>query len=92
MAKTALQEERQIIKLVEQLPLPEEEKTVWAERIRNGEMSEELADEIRQKITTIEEPQNDQRGQANRARYLSELAMLVRRWRLSSQSHNFGRK
>ncbi len=92
MAKTALQEERQIIKLVEQLPFPEEEKTTWIERIRNGEMSEELADEMRQKITAIEEPQNDQRGQANRARYLSELAMLVRRWRLSSQSHNFGRK
>ena len=92
MAKAALQEERQIIKLVEQLPLPEEEKTNWVERIRKGEMSEALADEIRQKITAIEEPQNDQRGQANRARYLSELTMLVRRWRLSSQSHNFGRK
>lgn len=92
MAKTNLQEERQLIKLVEQLPFPEEEKTGWAERIRNGEMSEALADEIRQKITAMEEPQGDQRGHANRTRYLTELAMLIKRWRLSSQTHNFGRK
>ncbi len=92
MAKTALQEERQLIKLVEQLPFPEEEKNVWAEQIRNGEMSEALAEEIRHKIAAMPEPEDDQRGQANRARYLAELAMLVKRWRLSSQSHNFGRR
>lgn len=92
MARTITQEERQLAKLVDQLPLPSEEKTNWAERIRNGEMSEELAGEIRDKITHLNEAEGDERGQANRTRHLTELAMLVKRWRLSSQSHNFGKK
>jgi hypothetical protein len=90
MAKAITQEERQLAKLVDQMPLPDEEKASWAERIRNGEMSEELAGEIREKITTLGE--GDERVQANRTRYLTELSMLVKRWRLSSQSHNFGKK
>ena len=92
MHKTTTQEERQLIKLVEKLPLPEDEKNSWAERIRNGEMSEELADEIHQKVAAIGEPEGDDRAQANRTRYLAELAMLVRRWRFSSQSRNFSKK
>lgn len=92
MHKTTTQEERQLIKLVEKLPLAEEEKTSWADRIRNGEMSTEMAEEIRQKIATINEPDDDERGQANRTRYLAELAMIVKRWRLSSQTHNFTKK
>lgn len=92
MHKTQTQEERQLIKLVEKLPFPEEEKNGWLERIHNGEMSEEMADEIRQKITGLSEAEDDERGQANRTRYLTELTMLIKRWRLSSQSHNFGKK
>lgn len=92
MHKTNTQEERQLMKLVEQLPLSEEEKTSWVERIRNGDMSTELADEIRQKLAALAEAESDERGQANRTRYLVELAMLVKRWRLTSQSHNFAKK
>jgi hypothetical protein len=92
MAKGITQEERQMVKLVEQLPLPEEEKAGWSERIRNGEMSEDLANEIREKITGLHEAEGDQAGQANRTRYLTELTMLVKRWRLARQSHNFARR
>ncbi len=92
MHKTNTQEERQLMKLVEKLPLPDEEKSSWAERIRNGEMSHALAEEIRQKLTTLEEPADDVRGQANRTRYLAELAMIVKRWQLTSQSRNFTKK
>ncbi len=91
MHKTTTQEERQLVKLVEQLPVPDEEKNGWAERIRNGEMTPELAEEIRQKLAAPGEEQDD-RVQATRARYLAELAMLVKRWRLSSQSRNFTKK
>ncbi len=88
MHKTTTQEERQLIKLVEKLPLPDEEKNSWAERIRNGEMSAELAEEIRQKLVAP----GDEHDQANRMRYLAELTMLVKHWRLSSQSRNFAKK
>jgi hypothetical protein len=92
MHKTTTQEERQLIKLVERMSLPDEERNALAERIRNGEMSAELAEEIRQKLTTVVEQEGDDRAQANRTRQLAELAMLVKRWRLSSQSRNFTKK
>lgn len=92
MTKTNTQEERQLAKLVEKLPLPQEEKDPWLERIRNGDMGEDLAEEIRAKVVAMEDSGDNQRGQANRTRYLTELAMLIRRWRLSSQANNFRKR
>jgi hypothetical protein len=88
MNKTTTQEERQMIKLVEKLPFPDEDKNNWAERVRHGEMSNELADEVRQKLLALDEEEN----QAARTRCLAELTMIVKRWRLSSQSRNFAKK
>jgi hypothetical protein len=94
MPKTAIsQDERQLIRLVEKMHLPDEDKNLWIERLRNGEMSEDLAAEIRQKLA--EAPQGDAEDDqrtATRTRHLTELALLVKRWRLTNQSHNFGRK
>jgi hypothetical protein len=94
MPKTAIsQDERQLIKLVEKMHLPEEDKNAWAERLRNGDMSEELASEIRQKLSEPQEGDaNDEQHTAVRTRHLTELTMLVKRWRLTHQSHNFGKK
>lgn len=92
MPKTVSQEERQLVKLVDQLPLTDEDKANWTERIRSGEMSEELAGEIREKLNALPDTEGNERIQANRNRYLTELAMLIKRWRFSSQSHNFGKK
>ncbi len=91
MHKTTTQEERQLVKLVEKLPLPDEEKNNWAERIRNGEMSADLAEEMRVKLSEPVDP-NDEAAQAARVRSLAELNRLVNRWRLSSQSRNFTKK
>lgn len=92
MPRTITQEERQLIKLVEKMPVEEETKNAWLERMRNGEMSDELAEEIRAKLTSVEETQGDERSQANRNRYLTDLAMNVKRWRFSSQSSHFRKK
>ena len=92
MPKTTSQEERQLIKLVEKLSLSEEDKLSLIERIRNGEMSKELVEEIRQKLAAPEGAQETDQVTAKRARDLVELSMLLKRWQLSSQSHNFGRK
>ncbi len=89
MARNITQEERQLLKLIEKLPFPEEEKNAWSDRIRNGDMSDELAEEIRQKLTHHIEGEEDP---SLRTRHLPEYTNLVRRWRLSSQSHNFGRR
>jgi hypothetical protein len=94
MPKNALsQDERLLIKLVEKLYLPEEDKNSLLQRLRDGEMSEDLATEIRQKLTDHHpENENDEVHAATRTRHLTELAMLVKRWRLSNQSRHFGRK
>ena len=89
MAKGISQEERQLVKLVEKMPLPAEEKEPLLEQIRNGEMSDELAETIRQKLVAGTEGEDNQ---PTRTRYLAELTTLVKRWRLSSQAHNFGRR
>ena len=88
------QEERQLIKLIEKLHLPEETKTSWSARIREGEMSEELAEEIRHALGAPGEgePAETEQTQANRARSQVELSLLIKRWRLATQSRNFGRK
>jgi hypothetical protein len=91
MAKNITQEERQLIKLIEKLPVPEETKNPWLERMRGGEMSEEMAEEIREKLSAAE-GEEDERTRANRARYLTELAMTVKRWRLSNQASHFRKK
>ena len=89
MAHNNTQEERQLLKLIEKLPFPEEEKNEWTSRIRGGEMSAGLAEEIRLKLAAL--PENKQ-NPGSHVRHLAELANLVRRWRLTSQAHNFSRK
>jgi hypothetical protein len=88
MAKGNSQEERQLIKFIEELHISDDEKNAWSELIRNGSMSNELAEEIRVKLA---EPVDTPEYAAAHTRYQAELANLVRRWRFSSQSHNFGR-
>lgn len=94
MPKAAIsQDEHQLIKLVGKMRLPEEVKNKWAEVIRNGDMSEDLAAEIRQKLSeNPAEGELDEQQKAIRARHLTELAMLVKRWRFTTQSQHFGRK
>ena len=94
MAKALNQEERQLIKLIGKLPLQEADKTTWTDQIQRGDMNEELAEAIRARLNEPGEEGSPAASNlaANRSRYLVELANLVRRWRLSSQSHNFGRR
>jgi len=72
-------EERQLIQLLEQIPLSEEVKNAWIEAIRSNGLTGELAEEMRQKISTDE-------SLANRTGYTMKLVGIVRRWRLSQQT------
>ena len=90
MAKTQSQEERQLLKLVGQLPVAEEDKAAWTEQISRGDMNEELAETIRTRLAAPAEGQDPTSNQ--RSRYQVEFANLVRRWRLSNQARNFGRR
>lgn len=91
MAKSQTQEERQLLKLVGKLPVAAEEKTAWLEQIQRGEMNDELAETMRERLTAPVENEATNNSN-NRSRYLVELTSLVKRWRFSSQAHNFGKK
>jgi hypothetical protein len=81
-------EERQMAKLIEKMPISEEEKQSWIERIHREGFSEELGEEIRHKLTTLQAEENN----LNAARFNVEMAGFVRRWRLSRQTRGFGKR
>jgi hypothetical protein len=91
MAKAQSQEERQLIKLIAKLPVTDEDKTAWLEQVQRGDMNEELAEIMRTRLNEPSEEAAKEDG-ATRSRHLVELASAVRRWRLSNQSHNFGKR
>jgi hypothetical protein len=76
------QEERLLLKLVEEMPVAAEIKQGWIEQIKTYGHSEELAEEIRVKL---EQHTEGEAGFTNRARYLMQLGNLTRRWRFASQ-------
>ncbi len=76
--------ERQLMKFVEKLPLPDEVKTGWSQQIKNEGMTEELREEIRQKVASDTEI-----PAATMARFEVDLARLVRQWRMEVGAKHF---
>ncbi len=79
-------EERQIMKLIQEMPVPEEHKTAWEKQIRQFGMNQELAEEIRQKLSLSPD---DEAETARMARSATEFARLFKRWQFAEQSRNF---
>ena len=77
--------ERDLLKLIERLPLAEEEKSAWVESLQTDGLTEELAEEMRKRLSTGSE----EGGQMSRTRHLSSLMLIIRRWRLERQSKTF---
>ena len=91
MAHHSSAEERQIEKLIEEMPVSAEDRTRWGEAIRTDGMSEDLAEEIHEVLGKhIEGEEHDQA--VTRTRYLINFSNLVKHWRLSNQSRHFGRR
>ena len=82
MAVNNTQEERLVIKLIDEMPMTDEVKQGWVEQIKEYGLSEELAQEMHNKLA--DHPEGDA-SFPNRGRCMAQLANLTRRWRLSSQ-------
>jgi len=91
MAPRISAEERQILKLIDEMPLSADDHTRLVDSIQNGGMTEELAEEIRQILNTPAEGEGHEQA-VNRTRIMINFTNLVKRWRLSQQSRHFGRK
>jgi hypothetical protein len=72
-------EEREMMKLVEHLPVADEEKQSWVKRIREEGLSEELVEEIQKKLT----PDEDSENNLVRVQHTTEVSRLAKRWRLA---------
>jgi hypothetical protein len=79
--------ERQLVKLIETFPFPPEVTQGWIAQIHEQGMSEELAEQIHNKLA---EPVDGQ-PLPNRARLLVELAAQIKRWRMAEGARKFGR-
>lgn len=91
MAPRISAEERQILKLIDEMPFSEEDRTRLTDSIQDGGMTEELAEEIRQLLSNPAEGEGHEQA-VNRTRVLIQFTNLVKRWRLSQQSRHFGRR
>ncbi len=79
-------EERQIVKLLEKLPLPETEVKGWIEAIQTSGMTEELATEIHDKLNA---PGDGEAAVQNRTTHILEFTQAVRHWRLAQGAKRF---
>lgn len=79
-------EERKVIKLIEKLALPADVRQAWINDIQTNGMSEELAEQIHDRLTT---PAEGEAPLPNRALVAVEFSQLVRRWRMSQGARKF---
>ncbi|MCC6147889.1 MAG: hypothetical protein IT308_10020 [Anaerolineaceae bacterium] len=88
MAIRNTREEKQFLALIARMAAPEEDRVTWMENIHANGLSEELAEEIRQKLSSSPEGESEA-SHAKRTRNLIDLTRIIRQWRLSRQSKNF---
>jgi hypothetical protein len=72
-------EEREMMKLIDHLTVPDEEKQNWNKRIREEGLSEELVDEIQKKLT----PDEDSENNLKRVQHTTDVSRIAKRWRLT---------
>jgi hypothetical protein len=76
--------ERQLLRFILDLPLPEVQQSGWIDQIHATGMSAELGDEIRKALV------DDQAiNQATRARYEVDLARRISQWRMENGAKSF---
>ena len=76
--------ERQLLQLIETLPLAAEVKTGWSDQIHATGMSAEIEEDIRHKLA-----EDKDLNPAVRTRYDVELTRWLRQWRMESGAHSF---
>lgn len=91
MAHHLSPEEKQILKLVEKVAVPDETRTAWESEIQANGLTEEIAEGIRKALSTVPEGEVET-SEMSRGRLLMEFTSLVKRWRFADQSRHFGRR
>jgi len=77
-------EERELLKLIERMPVAAEKKSQWIENVHENGLTESLVEELRKALLTTE---GEKDNPLLRRRYTSQLLQIVQRWRLSRQTN-----
>jgi hypothetical protein len=72
-------EERQLIKLIQKMHIPEEEKNNWVSQIQKEGLNEELVTQIHTKLTS-----DDNEDNLHKVSHFAEFSRIINRWRLTS--------
>ena len=88
--KRKTSERAKIVRIIENLPFTEEDQKQWIEGIDKSGLDESIVKEMKEKITVFQEPTEEET--LKRKRYLSELNLFLRRWRLSQNLNQFQKR
>ena len=87
MAERSNLERQKVIHIIQQAPFTDEEKTLWIDNLEANGITEELLDEIHEKLLTI--PLEKFTSDWMRAKFTTDLAQFTRQWRMSNASRQF---
>jgi hypothetical protein len=89
MSHQGTHEEKQLVKLIEDMPFPDETKGIWIERIETDGLNEELVDEIHAAL-------NSDSTQVKESTHLiqtnANFTRIVRQWRLTQQTQSYKKR
>jgi hypothetical protein len=92
MAANTHTENQKVIHFIQQVPYSDEEKAAWVKTLEEGEVNEILLNELHTALMAI--PAEKFANDWMRAKYSTDLAGIMRQWRLKNARLQFkhGRK
>lgn len=83
-------DQSKLIKVIERLPFPDEDKSDWVETLTNDGLNEVMIKEIRSKVPSL--PQCEEGEELIRAQTITKLNSFFRQWRLSQNLRGFDKR
>ena len=87
MASTKNTEKQKVVHFIQQVPYSDEEKAVWIKTLEDGEVNEELLNELHTALMAI--PGDKFTSDWMRAKYSTDLAGNIRQWRMKNARLQF---
>ena len=88
MSGKNIAETQRLVKFIERLPFSEKDKKTWLAELHENGINDEMVEDVHQKFLKIT---TDKLGRDwDRARDNMEITGIIKQWRLSQASKNFG--
>ena len=80
-------EKQKVIHFIQHVPYTDEERSVWLKELEDNDVSETLLDEMHKKLVAL--PAERFSSDWEQAKFSTDLASLIRSWRLSNARRQF---